>query len=72
MRQCALPLTGKGVVDMLITDLGVFEIDETGMILTELAPDVALAEIAERTDARYKIVSALQGRWREPRAADEA
>jgi len=62
MRQCTLPLTGKGVVDMLITDLAVFEIDETGMTLTELAPDVTLAEIAERTDARYKIVSALQGR----------
>jgi len=62
MRQCTLPLTGKGVVDMLITDLAVFEIDETGMTLTELAPDVTLAEIAGRTDARYKIVSALQGR----------
>jgi 3-oxoacid CoA-transferase subunit B len=57
-----LPLTGKGVVDMLIIDLGVFEIDETGMTLTELAPGVTLAEIAERTDARYKVVSALQGR----------
>ena len=54
MRQCTLPLTGKGLVDMLITDLGVFEIGETGMTLTELAPGVTLAEIAERTDARYK------------------
>jgi len=50
------------VVDMRITDLGVFEIDETGTTLTELAADVTLAEIAERTDARYKIVSVLQGR----------
>jgi 3-oxoacid CoA-transferase subunit B len=62
MRQCTLPLTGKGVVDMRITDLGVFEIDETGTTLTELAADVTLAEIAERTDARYKIAPALQGR----------
>jgi acyl CoA:acetate/3-ketoacid CoA transferase beta subunit len=63
MRQCTLPLTGKGVVDMLrITDLGVFEIDETGTTLTELAADVTLAEIAERTDALYKIAPALQGR----------
>jgi len=62
MRQCTLPLTGKGVVDMRITDLGVFEIDETGTTLPELAADVTLAEIAERTDARYKIAPALQGR----------
>ena len=62
MRQCTLPLTGKGVVDMRITDLGVFEIDETGMTLTELARDVTLDEIAQRTNARYKIAPALQGR----------
>jgi acyl CoA:acetate/3-ketoacid CoA transferase beta subunit len=53
---------GEGVVDMLITDLATFEIDETGMTLTELATDVTLAEIAERTDARYKISRTLQGR----------
>ena len=62
MRQCTLPLIGKGVVDMRITDLGVFEIDETGMTLTELARDVTLDEIAQRTNARYKIAPALQGR----------
>jgi 3-oxoacid CoA-transferase subunit B len=62
VRQCTLPLTGKGVVDMLITDLAVFEIDKSGMTLTELAPDVMLVEIAERTDARYKITPGLQGR----------
>ncbi|MGF6603819.1 3-oxoacid CoA-transferase subunit B [Paraburkholderia sp. GAS448] len=60
VRQCTLPLTGQGVVDMLITDLAVFEIDETGMTLTELAPDVTLAEITEKTDARYGIAPALQ------------
>ena len=62
VRRCTLPLTGKGVVDMLITDLAVFEIDKSGMTLTELAPDVMLVEIAERTDARYKIAPGLQGR----------
>jgi 3-oxoacid CoA-transferase subunit B len=60
------------VVDILIADLAVFEIDKTGMTPTELAPDMTLAEIAERTGARYKIAPALQGRRREPRAADEA
>jgi 3-oxoacid CoA-transferase subunit B len=62
LRQCTLPLTGRGVVDMLITDLAVFEIDQTGMTLIELATDVTLAEIAERTDARYKIAPAFRER----------
>ncbi|WP_206995778.1 3-oxoacid CoA-transferase subunit B [Trinickia mobilis] len=59
VRQCSLPLTGKGVVDMLITDLAVFEINDTGMTLIELADGVTLAEIAERTEARYKVAPAV-------------
>lgn len=59
VRQCSLPLTGKGVVDMLITDLAVFEIDDTGMTLIELADGVTLAEVAEGTEARYKIAPDL-------------
>ena len=63
VRECSLPLTGKGVVGLLITDLAVFEIDQkAGMTLIELATDVTLDEIAEKTDARYKIAPALQGR----------
>jgi 3-oxoacid CoA-transferase subunit B len=63
MRECSLPLTGKGVVSLLITDLAVFEIDrKEGMTLIELATDVTLAEIAEKTDARYKIAPALLGK----------
>ncbi len=63
MRECSLPLTGKGVVSLLITDLAVFEIDrQHGMTLIELATGVTLAEIAEKTDARYKIAPGLAGR----------
>ena len=42
LHRCTLPLTGKGVVDMVITDLGVFTIDGSGMRFTELAPGVPL------------------------------
>src|SRR6202166_235202 len=47
LHECKLPLTGAGVVDMVITDLGVFTIDRKkgGMTLIELAPDVTLDEI---------------------------
>ena len=57
LHKCNLPLTGAGVVDMVITDLGVFNIDKKGggMTLTELAPGVSLDEIKSKTEAAYKV-----------------
>jgi 3-oxoacid CoA-transferase subunit B len=60
-----LPLTGAGVVDMVITDLGVFTIDKKGgggMTLIELAPDATLDEIRNRTGASYHIANTLETR----------
>jgi 3-oxoacid CoA-transferase subunit B len=61
LHKCSLPLTGAGVVDMVITDLGVFAIDKKGggMTLTELAPDVTLDEIKAKTQAAYKVAPNL-------------
>jgi len=61
LHKCTLPLTGAGVVDMVITDLGVFTIDRKGggMTLIELAPDVTLEEIKSKTQAAYKVVNDL-------------
>ena len=55
VRECTLPLTGKGVVDLLITDLGVFEISRgRGAVrLVELAPGVTLDEVRARTEADF-------------------
>src|SRR5205085_273478 len=55
LRECTLPLTGKECVDVIITDLGVFEILHFGMVLTELAPGVTTEEIAAKTHARYTV-----------------
>ncbi len=54
-KTCSLPLTGKAVVDLLITDLGVFEIDRKGggAVLTELASGVSLAELKAKTEAEF-------------------
>jgi 3-oxoacid CoA-transferase B subunit len=61
LKQCALPLTGSRVVDMVITDLGVFEIARRGtaaMKLVELAPGVTEAEMREKTEADYTVALA--------------
>jgi len=55
LPRCDLPLTGAGVVDMVITELGVFIIDNDGMTLIEVAPDVTLDEIKQKTAAHYKV-----------------
>src|SRR5258708_626781 len=58
LHNCTLPLTGAGVVDMIITDLGVFNIDRRGgggMTLIELAPGTSLDEIKSKTEAVYLV-----------------
>jgi 3-oxoacid CoA-transferase subunit B len=60
-RQCSLPLTGKAVVDLLITELGVFEIDRNGggARLIELATGVSLDEIRAKTEAKFSVAAGL-------------
>ena len=53
VKRCSLPLTGAGVVDLLITDLGVFEIGKGGVRLTELAPGVGVDEVRAKTEAAF-------------------
>ena len=58
LHRCTLPLTGANVVDMVITDLGVFTLDKKGqggMTLIELAPGVTVDEIKKKTEATIKI-----------------
>ena len=49
LPECTLPLTGKGVVDRIITDLGVMDVTPEGLKLVELAPDVTFEEIQSKT-----------------------
>jgi 3-oxoacid CoA-transferase subunit B len=58
LPACTLPLTGAGVVDLVITDLGVFSLDKTagtGLTLIDLAPGVSLAEITAKTAAAFRV-----------------
>ncbi|MFF2179164.1 3-oxoacid CoA-transferase subunit B [Lysinibacillus sp. NPDC058147] len=54
-KQCELPLTGKGVVHRLITDLAVFDFTDEGMQLIELAEGVSLEEVTKKTAASFSV-----------------
>ena len=62
LKKCTLPLTGAGVVDMVITDLGVFTLGRNGggLTLIELAPDVTLDHIKSQTEASFKVANTLK------------
>ena len=60
LQACNLPLTGARVVDMVITELGVFSIDrrgDAGMKLVELAPEVTLDEVRAKTEASFSLAN---------------
>ncbi len=55
LANCALPLTGVGCVDMIVTDHAVFDVQDGGLVLRELAPGVTLDDIAAMTEASYRV-----------------
>ena len=60
LKRCTLPLTGAGVVDLVITDLGVFEVGEGGLRLVDIAPEVTLEEIRSKTEAGFTVAPELR------------
>lgn len=60
LTECALPLTGKACVNRIITDLGVLDVTEDGLLLVETAPGVGVEEITTKTDAKLSVAEGLQ------------
>lgn len=55
VRECTLPLTGAGVVNMIVTDLCVFEVRPEGLVLVDLAPDTTLDDVRDNTEADFLV-----------------
>ena len=61
LPKCTLPLTGVGVIDMVITDMGVMEVTPNGLKLLELAPGITIEEIQANTDAKLDVSTVKKG-----------
>ncbi len=59
LEQCTLPLTGKGVVHEIVTDLGYFKVEEQGLRLVEIAEGVTVEEIRAKTGCSFEIADPL-------------
>ena len=55
LKQCSLPVTGKSVVNMIITDLCVFEVGPAGLALTELHPGVTVDDVRAKTGCDFSV-----------------
>ncbi|MBR0600622.1 CoA-transferase, partial [Sinanaerobacter chloroacetimidivorans] len=55
LKECTLPYTAVGVVDMIITEMGVMEVTPEGIVLKELHPDYTVEQIQEATECKLII-----------------
>lgn len=60
LKQCTLPLTAVGEVDMIVTDMGVMHVTPQGLLLAEIAPDTTVEEVISMTEAELIIADDLK------------
>ena len=60
LKNCTLPITGLGVVDLIITEMAVIRVTPEGLVLEEIAPDVTVDEVRKATEAELIISKSLK------------
>jgi 3-oxoacid CoA-transferase subunit B len=60
VQKCSLPLTGVGVVDLIVTELGVIEVTPEGLMLREVAPGVTAEEVQKATEPKLRVATDLK------------
>ncbi len=60
MGECSYPLTGKGCVSLIVTDIAVLEVTPEGLLLAEVAPGWTAEEVQDQTGARLAISSDIR------------
>ena len=59
LKKCSLPLTGMKCVNMVVTEFGVFEIQNGKLVLTERSEDVTVVDIRSKTEAEFLVSNSL-------------
>ena len=60
VEECSLPLTAESEVDLIVTELAVIRVDDTGLVLEEIAEDTSVEEVKEKTDAELRVSDDLK------------
>ncbi|MGH9712344.1 MAG: CoA transferase subunit B [Candidatus Acidiferrales bacterium] len=60
VKQCSLPLTGVGVVDLIVTELAVIEVTSDGLVLREVAPGITPEDVQKATEPKLRLAADLK------------